>query len=210
MRALPARRLATTAVCAALLIGTAAPVFAADGASAPGAHAAQGAPVPGVDALLAQSRTLNNAGGVLTPVTDLLTAVLKADNGQLPAADAAKLAASAKAAIDAAKATAPAPGSPAAGAVHEKAPMDVKADALAALQSAVDALVKAATAGDVAAVVKQAPVVVTGLVNFLAATLLGGGLPAANLPGLPALPALPADPAAPSLPAAPTVPTLPS
>lgn len=33
--------------------------------------------------------------------------------------------------------------------------------------------------------------VLTALVNFLAATLLGSGLPAANLPGLPTLPTLP-------------------
>ncbi|MFJ6568862.1 hypothetical protein ACIQNU_15690 [Streptomyces sp. NPDC091292] len=204
MRALPARRLATTALCAALLAGVAGPAFAADGASAPAAQAAQGVPVAGADALLAQTKTLKDAGGVLTPVTDLLNTVLKADNGHVPAADAAKLAADAKAAIDAAKATAPAPGAPHADGAREKAPMDVKADALAALQSAVDALVKAATAGDVAGVAAKVPVVVTGLVNFLAATLVGGGLPAANLPGLPALPS------APSLPSAPTVPTLPS
>ena len=71
-------------------------------------------------------------------------------------------------------------------------PLDLKADALNALQNAVDTLVKAVTCGDVAGVAAAAPAVVTGLVNVVVATVLGGGLPAANLPGLPRLP-LPAD-----------------
>ncbi|MCX5056964.1 MULTISPECIES: hypothetical protein [unclassified Streptomyces] len=68
------------------------------------------------------------------------------------------------------------------------APKDLKADALAALQKAVDALLAAVTSGDVGQVVPAVTGVLTALVNFLAATLLGGGLPAANLPGLPTLP----------------------
>ncbi|MCZ4515676.1 hypothetical protein O3Q52_47740, partial [Streptomyces sp. ActVer] len=69
-----------------------------------------------------------------------------------------------------------------------EAPLDLKADALKALQAAVDSLVKAATSGDVAGVAAAALAVVTGLVNVVVATVLGGGLPAANLPGLPKLP----------------------
>jgi hypothetical protein len=68
---------------------------------------------------------------------------------------------------------------------------DLKADALAALQKAVDALLAAITSGDVGQVVPALTGVVTGLVNFLAATLLGGGLSAPTLPGLPPLPSLP-------------------
>src|SRR4051794_35163090 len=91
MRVLPVRRLASSALCASLLLGIAAPAaMAADSDSTRGrTHAA--APVPGADALLAQVKTLGDIGGVLTPVTDLLNAVLKADSGQLSAADATKL-----------------------------------------------------------------------------------------------------------------------
>ncbi|MBV1939580.1 hypothetical protein KUF83_23895 [Streptomyces sp. BV286] len=247
MRALPARRIATSALCATLLLGITGPVaVAADHGSTSDARpiAAQ-APVPGADALLAQVKSLGDVGGVLKPVTDLLDAVLKADNGQLPAADAAKLADAVKDAI--AKVTAAAPAAPvappvktpaepavpsapavpnapalpnapavpalpvappavlpalpaapglpmpeAADRVAAQVPLDLKADALKALQGAVDSLVKAATSGDVAAVGAAATAVVTGLVNFVAAVVLGGGLPAPSLPGLPALPKLPA------------------
>ncbi|WP_306453552.1 hypothetical protein [Streptomyces sp. Tue6028] len=68
-----------------------------------------------------------------------------------------------------------------------KAPTDLKGDALAALQAAVDALLKAATSGDAAQVAPAVTAVVTGLVDFVAATVLGGGLPAPDLPGLPSL-----------------------
>ncbi|MCQ4214569.1 hypothetical protein, partial [Streptomyces longispororuber] len=192
MPALPVRRLATSALCASLLIGAAAPVFAADSADERVSRTVvSSAPVPDANALLGQIKSLHDTGGVLTPVTDLLDAVLKTKDGKLPAEDAQKHADAIKTAIDAAKdqaaATAPVPDAAEEAVPDAKAPLDVKGDALAALQSAVDALVKAATAGDVTAVATQAPVVVTGLVNFVAATLLSGTLPAPNLPGLPAL-----------------------
>ncbi|MER5404540.1 hypothetical protein [Streptomyces sp. NPDC002769] len=56
------------------------------------------------------------------------------------------------------------------------------------MQKAVDALVEAVTSGDATQVVPAATAVVTGLVNFAVAVVLGGGLPAPNLPGLPTLP----------------------
>ncbi|MEW1926753.1 hypothetical protein [Streptomyces sp. NPDC088360] len=223
MRALPVRRIATTVLCASLLIGTAGPVIAAESDSPPNnAQEAARAPVAGADALLAQAKTLGDAGGVLTPVTDLLTAVLKADKGQLPAAEAAKLAEPVKAAITKASAAAPkapeapalpqtstlpeAPALPKAMPDDARAAADPKADALKALQTAVDTLLKAATGGDVAAVASAVPTVLTGLVNVVAATLLGGGLPAPDLAGLPALPKLPEA----KLPAAPNVPQAPA
>ncbi|TGA95515.1 hypothetical protein E2651_33970, partial [Streptomyces sp. MZ04] len=108
MRALPARRIATSVLCASLLLGTAGPVIAAENDSPHGsAQEAARAPVPGADALLAQTKTLGDAGGVLTPVTALLDAILKADSGQLPAADATKHADAVKGAITAATAAAP-------------------------------------------------------------------------------------------------------
>ncbi|MEU4997368.1 hypothetical protein, partial [Streptomyces sp. NPDC021622] len=191
MRALPARRIATSVLCTSLLVGAAGPAVAAENDSPPSsAQAAARAPVPGADALLAQIKTLGDVGGVLGPVTKLLNDILKADNGQLPAAEATKHAEAVKAAITAATAAAPkAPALPKTPAVPEapavpktpavpavpkamsgddKAAADLKDDALKALQSAVDALLKAAASGDVAAVVAAVPTVLTGLVNFVA------------------------------------------
>lgn len=237
MRALPVRRIATSVLCASLLLGAAGPAIAAESDTSHGSvQEAARAPVPGADKLLAQAKTLGDAGGVLTPVTDLLTAALKADKGQLPAAEATKLADAAKAAITKASAAAPkspalpetpaapdtaalpqTPALPQAPALpkalsdedDDKAAADPKADALKALQTAVDGMVKAATGGDATAVAAAVPTVHTGLVNLVAATLLGGGLPAPDLAGLPALPKLPTDaaklPAAPSLPQAPAL-----
>ncbi|MGB8944719.1 MAG: hypothetical protein WCD21_31475 [Streptomyces sp.] len=219
MRALPVRRIATSVLCASLLLGTAGPVIAAESDSPHGStQEAARAPVPGADKLLPQVKTLADAAGVLSPVTDLLTAVLKADGGKLPAADAAKLAGPVKDAITKASAAAPkapelpqtpaapdtqtlpqTPALPKALPGDSMAQADPKADALKALQTSVNALLKAATSGDVKAVTGALPTVVTGLVNLVAATLLGGGLPAPDLAGLPALPKAPA----PNLPQAP-------
>ncbi|MEU3334968.1 hypothetical protein [Streptomyces sp. NPDC006668] len=212
MRGLPARRIASSALCAALLVGIAAPAtLAADGASAGERHvqAAAHAPVPGADALLAPVKSLGDLGTVLTPVTDLLNAVLKADNGRLPAADAGTLG---KAATDAvAKVSAAVPTAPAtqtlpalptlakkSGDARPRAAADLTGDALAALQKAIDTLLQAVTSEDVSQVVPAVTSVVTGLVSTIAATLLGGSLPAADLPGLPvSTPSLPAAPALP-------------
>ncbi|MFJ2262016.1 hypothetical protein ACIOKD_27410 [Streptomyces sp. NPDC087844] len=122
MRALPARRIATSALCATFLLGIAGPVaVAADHDPARDTRAAAipvtavpaaavRAPVPEADALLAQATGLGDVAGVLKPVTDLLTAALKADSGKLPAADAEKFGDAVKEAI--AKATASAPAAP--------------------------------------------------------------------------------------------------
>jgi hypothetical protein len=221
MRGLSARRIASTALSAALLVGIAGPAAVAADAARDGTHAvSRGAPVPGADALLAQVKSLGNLGSVLTPVTALLDAVLKADNGQLSADEAQKLVNAVKDAITAI--TAPAattPGGVAAPLVppnstvvspaslpkphsavpqgakaHTPAPKDLKADALAGLQKALDTLLAAVTSGDASKVVPAVTGVLTSVVNFLAATLLGSGLPAPNLPGLPALPSLPSLP----------------
>ncbi|MFD6286043.1 hypothetical protein [Streptomyces sp. NPDC060205] len=127
MRALPTRRIATSALCATFLLGIAGPVaVAADhdaahdtrAATAPAAAVSASAlsatavraPVPEAEALLAQAASLGDVAGVLKPVTDLLTTALKADGGKLPAADATKLGDAVKEAI--AKATASAPAAP--------------------------------------------------------------------------------------------------
>ncbi|WP_328747595.1 hypothetical protein OHT57_18825 [Streptomyces sp. NBC_00285] len=232
MRGLPARRIASSALCGALLLGLAGPAAAAAETETARARvqAASRAPVPGADALLAQVQGLGNLGAVLTPVTDLLNAVLKADSGQLSPEEATKLGDAVKDAI--AKVSAAAPAAPAvpvappaptlptsslptstlpalpsltksaddskasaaSAASSAMLPADLVADSLAALQKAVDTLLKAVTSGDVTQVVPAVTGVLTGLVNVLAATLLGGKLPLPNLPGLPALPSLPSLP----------------
>ncbi|HEY9367005.1 MAG TPA: hypothetical protein VIU94_00920, partial [Streptomyces sp.] len=116
MRPQVSSRAVAMAICAALTLGTAGPAFA-DSSPASRAEAttesaestAARDPLPNAAALLAQVEALADLGGVLTPVTDLLDAVLNADDGQLPAADAKALADKIKAAIAAAKPAAPAP-----------------------------------------------------------------------------------------------------
>ncbi|PAM97584.1 hypothetical protein CJI59_33600, partial [Streptomyces sp. Alain-F2R5] len=226
---LPARRIATTALTAGLLIGLSGPaVMAADGDSVrERTHAASRAPLPDAEELQSQVGSLAGLGGVLTPVTDLLNAVLKADNGRLPAEEADELAAAVKEALaeaDAADAdeaatapgtttpgtttpgtstpaqppvvTAPEAGDPvtlpapvtAQSGDGAQAATDLTAAAHAALQVRIDALLKATTSGTAAQVSPAVENVVTGVVNVVAATLVGGGLPAADLAGLPALP----------------------
>jgi hypothetical protein len=81
--------------------------MAADSVSARGRTTHAAVPDPGADALLAQVQSLGDIAGALTPVTDLLNAALKADNGRLFADDAAKLSQAVKDAI--AKVTTAAP-----------------------------------------------------------------------------------------------------
>ncbi|MFE9449294.1 hypothetical protein [Streptomyces sp. NPDC006739] len=221
MRGLSVRRIASTALCTALLAGVTGPAAVAADSARERVPAASRAPVPGADALLVQIKVLANLGIVLTPVTDLLNAVLKADNGQLPAAQATSLVQAAKDAI--AKVTAVAPASSTASSTltaaapgtktpapkkpapktlgGAKARADLTSDALTALNKALDALLKAVTSGAATQVVPAVTAVVTALVGYLAAVLLSGGLPAPSLPGLPTLPTLPSLPVpTPSLP----------
>ncbi|GHG03884.1 hypothetical protein [Streptomyces albogriseolus] len=90
MRALPARRIALGALCAALLVTTTGPAaLAAD--SHPGQEPAA--------SLLARLPQTDTARTDLTPVTDLVRAVLSAPDGQLPPAEARRLAAAAREAV---------------------------------------------------------------------------------------------------------------
>lgn len=113
MRALPARRIASTALCAALLVGIAAPAAVAADPAGERTDTASRTPVPGADTRLGQVRSLSDLGRVLTPVTDLLSSVLKADNGRLSNAEAAKLSSAVKDAL--AKVTAATPSAPSTG-----------------------------------------------------------------------------------------------
>lgn len=192
MRGLPARRIASTVLCACLLTGITGPAALAAEPARPRALAAPRTPTSDNDALLAQTRDLGDVLGILTPVTALLNAVLKADNGQLQPAEAQKLTDAVKDALAALPATAtpalpksdPAPA-PASGAADT---------ARADLAGAVDAVLLAATSGDTGkangtgtldATVKK---LVQGLVDVIAATLATGGLPAPSLTGLPVPP----------------------
>ncbi|QKW63234.1 hypothetical protein HUT15_23465 [Streptomyces sp. NA03103] len=210
---LPARRIATSALCAGLLIGLSGPaVMAADGDSVrERTHAASRAPLPDADELQSQVGSLAGLGGVLTPVTDMLTAVLKADNGQLSAADAEKLSAAVEDALakveaadtdaDDAAVTAPEAGTdtpvtlPAPVTAQNEdgtaAASDLSATAQAELQKQIDALVKATTSGTADQVSPAVEDVMTGIVNVVAATMVGSGLPAADLAGLPGVPTAP-------------------
>ncbi|MDI6517374.1 hypothetical protein QMA61_14330 [Streptomyces coelicoflavus] len=228
---LPARRIATSTLCAGLLIGLSGPaVMAADGDPVrERTHAASHAPLPDADELQSQVAGLADLGGVLTPVTDMLTAVLKADNGQLSATDADKLSAAVEDALAKADAadtdaddTATTPGTTTPGTTTPAEPpavtapeagtdtpvtlpapvtaqsddgtaaaSDLSAAAEAALQKQIDALVKATTSGTAEQVSPAVKDVMTGIVNVVAATLVGNGLPAADLAGLPGVPTAP-------------------
>ncbi|MFD8257038.1 hypothetical protein [Streptomyces werraensis] len=98
MRALPARRIALGALCAALLVTTTGPAaLAAD--SHPGQDPAA--------SLVARLPQTDTARTDLTPVTDLVRAVLAAPDGRLPLAEAQRLAAAAREAVDRAAADDP-------------------------------------------------------------------------------------------------------
>ncbi|MFF4182116.1 hypothetical protein ACFYZ9_02910 [Streptomyces sp. NPDC001691] len=201
MRARTPRRLAAVVLSTAIVVGSAGTAMAAD--FQPPRSVRAEAPVPGADALLAQVKSLANIGGVITPVTDLVTKVL----GGASPADVTALAGKATSALDAVKSAAPAtpanpatsatpalpalPALPLGGAERAAAPLDVKDDAVAALKKSIDDLVKAVTSANVAAILPAATGVVTGLVGVVLATVLGGGLPLPSLPGLPPLPKLP-------------------
>ncbi|MFC8402599.1 hypothetical protein ACPCSL_00685 [Streptomyces griseoincarnatus] len=90
MRALPARRIALGALCAALLVTTTGPA-----ALAAGSHPGQD-PAASLAARLPQTETARTD---LAPVTDLVHAVLSAPGGQLPLAEAQRLAAAAQEAV---------------------------------------------------------------------------------------------------------------
>jgi hypothetical protein len=211
MRGLPARCIASCALCAALLVAVAGPTAAASRGPVP---------VPHADALRPQVEALAELGGVLTPVTDLLNTVLKADNGQISAEQAAELGDAVKDATakiteetSAAAVTLPATGTTTTpstttgstttptpsllltliqnsdvGTRSAKAPADLLDDAIDALEKAIDALIEAVTSGQATQVESTLPAVVSSLVDAVAATMIDTELPAPDLAGLASLP----------------------
>ncbi|MGW2955029.1 hypothetical protein [Streptomyces eurythermus] len=161
MRVLPARRLASTVLCASVLAGLTGPVaLAADAAGEHGRTASRAfVPAAEKERLLAQAEALGRTHPELSPVADLLSRSLEA--GRLPADEARRLGEAAKEAVVKAAASRPAqPAQPATGTkpaapaapmtarhAHVGAPMarDVLGDALGALVTAIENLVKAVT-----------------------------------------------------------------
>ncbi|MFE0917127.1 hypothetical protein ACFW24_05020 [Streptomyces nigra] len=205
------RHIATSALCAALLLGTVAPALAAGpDDTRPASRAAADSRA----ALRDQTDALAGLGTVLTPVTRLLDSVLAADDDPLTAAEAKKLAAAAREAVAQAREEALAEAAQevaAARAEAEEARREAAADreealidaadaadatdttdttgltpgALDALGKAVDGLLAALLADKGEQVDPAADNVVKKLVDVSVATLLDRGLPAARLPGLP-------------------------
>ncbi|GAA2395941.1 hypothetical protein [Streptomyces coeruleofuscus] len=184
MCALPARRIASSALCAALLVGITGPVAMAADSARGHAHVAPDARLPGADARLAQIAKLN--GGELTPVADLLNAVLDS-NGLLPPAEARKLGAEAKAALAEVAAKdartpltptvvlLPAPALPAlVPAAPERRAADPVTDLLDLVLGAVDSLLQAITSG-VGGILPSVDDLLNGVDDLLAG-LIGGNL----------------------------------
>ncbi|MFI9428111.1 hypothetical protein ACIG54_31675 [Streptomyces achromogenes] len=165
MRHLPARRLASTVLCASVLAGITGPVALAADAAGEHGRTASRASVPATEKerLLAQARALGRTHPELSPVTDLLSRSLEA--GRLPADEARRLGEAAKEAVtraaEARPAQPPTAGQPAtaeqpvtsaaprvaARHAHAGAPMarDGLDDALGALVTAIENLVQAVT-----------------------------------------------------------------
>ncbi|MYW43831.1 hypothetical protein GT346_36175, partial [Streptomyces sp. SID161] len=91
MRDLPARRLASTVLCAAVLVGITGPAALAADAAREHGRTATGASVPAAEKerLLAQARAMAWANPELNPVVDLLARSL--EKGKLPADEAGRL-----------------------------------------------------------------------------------------------------------------------
>ncbi|MFG2192727.1 hypothetical protein [Streptomyces sp. NPDC048639] len=225
--------LVASAVCGVLVIGTGAAVAVTDtdtratSRTAPERKASD-APLPGADNLLGQAKLLGDMGSITRPVNDLVQAVLQAPEGKLPVAEATSRVEEIKQALasvtqtPAQPSTQPAPGQdpavlpaydlpgPAARAKRAGDPgQDLKAKAVADLQSRLDTLLQALSAGDPNTIAPAVQNLLTGTVNVVTSVMVGGGLPAANLDGLPRLPQLPGVPQLPASPDASEVPASP-
>ncbi|MFI6691711.1 hypothetical protein ACIBLA_08100 [Streptomyces sp. NPDC050433] len=106
MRSHVSSRAAAAVVCAALVLGTGGTAVATTVHETPAGIGADAARAPIADETLKQQiRTLTSLSDALAPVTELLTAVQAADNGQISAADAQKHRAAINKALDAVQKT---------------------------------------------------------------------------------------------------------
>ncbi|MDT0469020.1 hypothetical protein [Streptomyces gibsoniae] len=174
MRVLPARRFASSALCAMLLIGITGPTaLAADHASARGRVPAETAPLP------------PSADVLVRPVADLLNAVLTANHGRIPADQAVRLGKAVDDAIAKVSMASPSVNAPDAG----------EDDAIADLRQSTDKLLAAATSDDTSQVAPTATRVLNDLVKVLGAGFVSGELmPLPNPSDLSAPTSLPAVP----------------
>lgn len=194
MRALPARRIALGALCAALLAGV----------TGPAAMAADTRPTPTEP--FAQVRTVDAREHGLTPVVDLLNAVIEADDGRLPAEEARRLGDAARAALAEPAADDPATTTESSSVTTNDTSLteaDLTSEEATALREVLDGLLallrpESATATETetetdtapetttdTATAPQAPSVVDELVaraHDLVAALLGTGTQASTLP----------------------------
>ncbi|MFF9129571.1 hypothetical protein [Streptomyces sp. NPDC014806] len=192
MRGLSVRSAASTALCATLALGLAAPAALAADAAPEGTRAASRAPAPDADTLL-------DLGALLKPVTDLLDSVLASGAGQLDTDEAANVndvvqdaLADVQASLPAASTSVPAsnstvttapstPATPSTPAVSTPEAAATPAAgttdaALAALQKAIDDLVKATTSLNTTQAGTAASGLATSLVDLVNATLKGVGV----------------------------------
>ncbi|MGW1598136.1 hypothetical protein [Streptomyces sp. NPDC002343] len=150
MRDLPVRRLASTVLCASVLVGITGPVaLAADTAGEHGRTASRvSVPAAEKDRLLTRARALGRTHPELGPVVELLSRSL--EEGRLPAGEAGRLGEAAKEAIVRAAGTTGAQSPAAPVTVRHAsagAPMarDVLDDTIGGLLTAIDELVKSIT-----------------------------------------------------------------
>ncbi|WP_369216548.1 hypothetical protein [Streptomyces flavofungini] len=179
MRALPVRRIATTTLCATLLLGTAGPALASDD-TAPREETRTAPRAPATpESLLIRAKELHDAGGVVTPAADLVVAVLQAKDHKLSAAQAEEHAEAVR------KAAAAEPRDlPDDEATAGKAP-EPPVGGLGDLQGTIDKLLTATTKGDLTGVLKEAPNLLTGLLKTVLGGTGGAAQPAAPAAGAP-------------------------
>ena len=206
MPVLSVRRIASSALCATLLLGVTAPAALADDTARDRTHEA--APLPNAEALRGQVKQLNDLSAMTTQVTALVDAAAQADNGQLSATEATRLGDAAKAAItrcastmasttSTTPATPVAPNAPTASTnpaavppslaagparADAKVPADAVGDALTALQDALKKVLDAVTSGDPTSVLPAATEAVGALGGAVLAILGQLNLPLPSLP----------------------------
>ncbi|MET8807390.1 hypothetical protein [Streptomyces sp. NPDC004546] len=207
MRGLPARRIASTTLCAAVLVGITGPAAVAVDSAHERAHAPSRAPVPGVEKLLAQVKALRSTGSVLNPALDLLEQSLT--KGKLPPDQAKRLGDAAKKAVAKAASdpTSPVPTAPTAPAT----PTLPATPSLPATPTLPPAPTTPVT-GTVQSLPTKQPSTATEP-STPAKPSVSAAPSAAAKPGVPATPSTSAEPSAPAkstAPAAPTVPAAPS
>lgn len=193
MRVLPARRLASSALCAALLVGIAGPAATAADLGRERGHAASpDARPPTAGTLRDQVRKPDAAGDALTPVADLLNTALRTDGGRPPAAEVRKLGDAAKRALadavekaEAAETTeaarkAEAPAAPAVPKASHTAPerraADATDDTLDTVQRDIDNLVEAIIADDIDQVLAYVDDLLADVLDFVTAVLADSAL----------------------------------